>query len=388
MISLLRYSLFPLIFFPLLYGALLSGGMLGWAYILGFSLFYLVIDNLLPSSSGAVKNALRGYFNLILVLHIPLSAFALLMLFWQLNPSSAFLSDFVTFFSQWLPWVEPRLAGGTIELVGLVAACGFMFGHNTAVAHEIMHRSERWLFEASRFLFAMCGDAQVVISHIHSHHANVATLADPTSARRGDSIYRHYLRAVIGQYRASWKFEMDRLQGSSLWLKATHNQVVNGLILTAIMLVSAYFIAGIVAVFCWLVIMLMAKALLEAINYVQHYGLVRVQGTKVQSRHSWETRSLGSRVGLYNATCHGAHHVNGNLPFWQIDNSNVSPQLPHGYMFAIGLSLIPPLWFRYIEPALAHWDEELATVEELNMLQFYPRAMKAKASGSGNINFS
>ena len=386
--SYLLYGLFSLLFFPLLYLALLFGGMWGWAYVLGFIAIYLVGDNVLPKSDGKVSGRIGSLFDTLLVAHIPLSFIALLLLFWQIEPRNEMLLGCVQFFSNSLNLpLQASQQNSLFELIGLVMACGFMFGHNTAVAHEIMHRQTRGLFEASRLLFSMCGDAQVVISHIHSHHANVATELDPTSARRGDSIYKHFIRALFGQYRDSWKFEVARLKRHSIFGKLIKNQVINGLLMTIFWLALTALFVSPLAMLAWLVIMFIAKWLLESINYVQHYGLIRIPGSKIEPRHSWETRSLGSRIGLYNATCHGGHHVNGTIPFWQLYNDNKTLCLKHGYMFAIALSLFPPLWFRYIAPMLKQWDQSLASKEELDALCIQGHLKRTPVENEQNLNF-
>ena len=369
MLTCLRFSLFPLLLFPLLYAALLYGGHAGWWYTLGLIAAYLVVDNIAEAPS-TVSFQSGTYYNAVLLMHLPLSILALTLLFWQSAADHTGLRSIAEGLHERLPFLPlPTPVSNAFEYWGLVIAVGFVFGHNTAVAHELMHRRNRGLFEASRLLFALCGDAQVVISHIHSHHTKVATADDPTSARRGDSIYRHFLRAVRGQYRDSLGFERNRLAKAHPVRRLLCNQVINGALLSIIPLLLAGALVGLSALISWLVVMLIAKWLLEAINYVQHYGLVRVPGSAIEARHSWESQGLASTLGLYNATRHGGHHVNGNEPFWQLEYHGTAPVHPYGYMFAISLALIPPLWSSYIGPRLNHWDSNMASAEEQTLVR-------------------
>lgn len=391
MISYLRFSLFPLVFFPLLYAALLAGGWWGWGYTFGLVTIYLLADNLLTGAPARVTAQNGLYHNTVLVLHIPLSVLALALLFWQSAPENAALSSVVQWLHHTLPWLPgPQPVDHLVQYIGLVAAVGFIFGHNTAVAHELMHRRRRFLFEASRLLFALCGDAQVVISHIHSHHTKVATNEDPTSARRGHSIYRHFIRALAGQYRDSLAFERVRLRPQPSPKKWLRHQVLMGLLMSGVPLAVVTIYVGWTAVLSWLVIMLMAKWLLESINYVQHYGLVRVPGQPIEPRHSWECQGIASTLGLYNATRHGGHHVNGNAPFWQLHFEGRAPTHPYGYMYAIALALIPALWLRYITPLLEHWDRHMATPGELALLNATrsPRADTLADDAKGEAELS
>lgn len=369
MLTCLRFSLFPLLVFPLLYAALLHGGYAGWWYTLGLIFAYLLVDNVAEAPSTVTFQS-GIYYNTVLLLHIPFSCVALLLLFWQSAVNHEELFNFASRLHELAPFLPtPTPVTSSLEYWGLVIAVGFVFGHNTAVAHELMHRRSRWLFEASRLLFALCGDAQVVISHIHSHHTKVATAEDPTSARRGDSIYWHFLRAVCGQYRDSLAFERNRLAKAGALRRAMGNQVINGVLLSIIPLLLVGTLVGLVALVSWLVIMLIAKWLLEAINYVQHYGLVRVPGSAIETRHSWESQGLASTLGLYNATRHGGHHVNGNDPFWDLEYHGTAPVHPHGYMYAISLALIPPWWRSYIAPRLSAWDQYMASAEEQTLVR-------------------
>ncbi len=370
--SLIRFSTFPIIFFPLLFAAILSGGDWGYYYFFGFIVCYLVCDNFLPDMKADVSKKHAWLYEVFLLLHIPLSVWALLLLYGQLAPGNIFLNDISRFTINFLPFIsEKTQLQGTYDWLACILACGFVWGHNTAVAHELMHRNERFLHEASRLLFGICGDAQVVISHIHSHHIKVSTLDDPTSARRGESIYQFFIRAITGQYKDSLAFENKRLNKQSAVRKVLTNQVVNGVLISLVMLFLSYLMAGIKAVLLTMVLMFIAKWLLESINYVQHYGLVRVPGKSVEARHSWETRKQGSTTWLYNASRHGGHHVNGSLPFWHLKGADDAPILKHGYMLAIITAMLPPLWFRYISPYIQHWDANLSSEQEQALLAKY-----------------
>lgn len=364
MISYIRYSLFPLIFFPLLFMALLSANNYGWYYVIGFTCLYILADNFLPSHEENLNQRFSWIYDLILLLHIPFSVIAMLLLFYHYNPSNSALAYFSQRMADLLPCIDkPQLSDSYGSLTGLVLAVGFMFGHNTAVAHELMHRRNRFLYESSRFLFGMCGDAQVVVSHIHSHHLKVATFDDPTSARRGETIYQFFIRAISGQYRDTWLFEKDRLEKKSTIRKVTGNQLVNGLLLSFFLLGIAFQLAGIWGLATYFLIMFIAKWLLESINYVQHYGLARVPGTRVNTWHSWESRGQGTATGLYNSLRHGGHHVNGTLPFWQLQVGS-APIHKYGYMVAILAAMLPFLWFKYVVSGLSYWDEKLSNPDE------------------------
>jgi alkane 1-monooxygenase len=60
------------------------------------------------------------------------------------------------------------------------------------------HAAERALGLAMR---AAVGYMHFRISHVHFHHRLAATLADPATARRGESAYGFMRRSIPGQWR-------------------------------------------------------------------------------------------------------------------------------------------------------------------------------------------
>jgi alkane 1-monooxygenase len=106
-----------------------------------------------------------------------------------------------------------------------------------------------------------------------------------------------------------------------------------------------------------------AKALLEATNYLEHYGLARAPGTRVRPHHSWDTAAPISAIGMFNLSRHAAHHV-AVRPYGMLALEEDSPKLPSGLMASALIAAVPPLWRRVMAPRLARWDREQATEEE------------------------
>lgn len=104
--------------------------------------------------------------------------------------------------------------------------------------------------------------------------------------------------------------------------------------------------------------------MLECVNYLEHYGLVRAPGSKVEPRHSWNSNAWMSSTVLYNLTRHSDHHAEGSKPFWRLRPLPDAPMLPTGYMGMILLALVPPLFRRVMEPRLRIWDRDHATAAE------------------------
>ena len=109
-------------------------------------------------------------------------------------------------------------------------------------------------------------------------------------------------------------------------------------------------------------------SVLEAVNYLEHYGLRRQHNParryeKVDPRHSWNSDRLTTNVFLFQLQRHSDHHANPLRRYQVLRSFDVSPQLPAGYATMLLVALVPPLWRRVMDPrVLAHYggDHSLA----------------------------
>ncbi|MGL4742806.1 MAG: fatty acid desaturase, partial [Dermatophilaceae bacterium] len=109
-------------------------------------------------------------------------------------------------------------------------------------------------------------------------------------------------------------------------------------------------------------------SLLEAINYIEHYGLLRQRDEhgryeRVRPAHSWNNSHLVTNLLLYQLQRHSDHHENPARRFIVLRHVDEAPQLPAGYAAMTLLALFPPLWRRTMDHrVLAHYggNAELA----------------------------
>ena len=73
-----------------------------------------------------------------------------------------------------------------------------------------------------------------------------------------------------------------------------------------------------------------AKFILEIVNYMEHYGLVRSTGQPIGPEHSWNTTKKMSTMVLFSLTRHSAHHEKPKVKFWKLDAYEDAPQMPYG----------------------------------------------------------
>ena len=71
---------------------------------------------------------------------------------------------------------------------------------------------------------------------------------------------------------------------------------------------------------------------------------------KVDHHHSWNSDHIVSRMFLFELSRHSDHHMVASRHYQVLRSLDESPQLPTGYPGMILLAMIPPLWFRVMNP--------------------------------------
>jgi alkane 1-monooxygenase len=110
-----------------------------------------------------------------------------------------------------------------------------------------------------------------------------------------------------------------------------------------------------------------AFSLLELVNYVEHYGLVRRRlpdgrYERVLPEHSWNASQRISNWYLFNLQRHSHHHANVNRRYQELEHDADAPQLPAGYAVMVLAALVPPLWRRIMDPRLRTWRDARAAL--------------------------
>ena len=237
-------------------------------------------------------------------------------------------------------------------------------------AHELTHRKKnKFDMFVGNWLLAFSYDCNFAIEHVYGHHKNVCLPEDPASAKRGENIYLFILKAIINEQVLGWEIESSRLKRKKLNLFSTNNRMLSGYIRSIFITFLVFIFSGTIGMLFFLLFAILAKSLLEAINYIEHYGLLRQRGKPVEMRHSWNSNHFFSSIYLYNVTRHSEHHKNTNLKFWELNpNHKDAPMLPYGYLLMLYLLLfLPFIYKRIMKKELANWDKNFANEFERNL---------------------
>jgi alkane 1-monooxygenase len=251
-------------------------------------------------------------------------------------------------------------------VVGAAFTTGYFYAlAGMTVGHELAHRATAAAQVGCRILLAFTLNTAFAIAHVHGHHRNVDTYDDPGSARRGEYILAFAVRCSIGQLIEAFRIEAGRLTRKGLPVVSWQNRALRDHLYVVPIYVVAFLIAGYRGVIGFTLAALAGTLLQKFVDYSQHYGLVRVDGSSIEERHSWDCLRLVSKLLQYNLPLHSNHHRAARTPFWQLKAAAGAPRLPCGYQTAAFIALlVPPLWHRMIDPLLRDWDERLASDEE------------------------
>ncbi|MDO9234998.1 MAG: alkane 1-monooxygenase [Aquabacterium sp.] len=263
--------------------------------------------------------------------------------------------------------------------VATVLVTGLMIGMvGTIPAHELTHRTwDPISMFVGRWLLAFSFDTIFAIEHVYGHHRYVSTIDDPATAPRGRNVYFHIVASTIKGNISAWEIEKKRLKRAGKGAFSVGNEVIRGHLMSVILVAAAWALGGWQAAGFFVLCALWGKSLLEIVNYMEHYGMVRNPLTPVQPRHSWNTNKRVSSWMMFNLTRHSHHHAQGEVPFQDLKPFPDAPMMINGYLTTIVVALIPPLWHKLMTPKVLAWDRDYATAEE--------RILAAKANSISGI---
>ncbi|MFZ2171388.1 MAG: alkane 1-monooxygenase [Methylococcaceae bacterium] len=228
------------------------------------------------------------------------------------------------------------------------------------VAHELMHKRGRFDKILAEILMTSVSYTHFCIEHIHGHHRNVGTADDPATAQFGESFYAFYPRTVFGGIVSAWNFEKVRLYRLGASACSPRNRMIRYGTSLSIVYAMIFSMFGLLGVGFFAVQSVIAFSMLEAVNYIEHYGLTRREMApgcyeRVMPCHSWDSNHLMSNWMLFNLGRHSDHHYRPTKNYLYLHQWEEAPQLPGGYFMMYLLPLVPPLWRRIMDSGVQAW---------------------------------
>nr|WP_278263349.1 alkane 1-monooxygenase [Nocardia sp. AG03] len=268
-----------------------------------------------------------------------------------------------------------------VDKLGLAATVGFVSGIGINAAHELGHRVERAERLLSKIALAQSAYGHFFVEHNRGHHARVATPEDPASARLGESLWEFLPRSVIGGFRSAVELEGARLRRQRRRWWSPRNNILQAWAMSAVLFGSLTLAFG-PSILPWLALQaVVGVGLLETVNYVEHYGLLRARKPngrweRCSPRDSWNSDRLVTNIFLFHLQRHSDHHANPGRRYQTLRSTSESPQLPAGYATMILLAAVPPLWRAVMDPKVAaHYGGDLTLA---NVAPTKPRRLLAR----------
>ncbi|MGA9101572.1 alkane 1-monooxygenase [Aeromicrobium sp.] len=284
-----------------------------------------------------------------------------------------------------LPGIEDPLT--VVQKVGLATGLGMVAGIGINTAHELGHKKEQMERWFARVALAQTFYGHFYIEHNRGHHVRVATPPDPASARLGETVWEFFPRTMWGSLKSAWGLEKKRLdrRGVSPW--SLKSDLMNAWMFSVV-LWGGLMIAFGWEIFPYLVVQaILGIALLESVNYLEHYGMKRElldsgRYERPNPSHSWNSNNIGTNVLLYHLQRHSDHHANPTRRYQALRDFKEAPALPTGYAGMIVLSWVPAIWRSVMDHrVLDHFDGDVSRAN------LHPRTTQKYLAryGSGSV---
>ncbi|MFR9749432.1 alkane 1-monooxygenase [Nocardia sp. 004] len=274
-------------------------------------------------------------------------------------------------------WADDALS--LVDKLGLAVTLGFVSGIGINAAHELGHRAEhleRWL---AKIALAQSAYGHFFVEHNRGHHVRVATPEDPASARFGESLWEFFPRTMIGGFRSALILERERLANKGKRWFCRDNHLLQAWAMSAALFGTMILAFGPMVIPFLALQALIGAGLLETVNYVEHYGLLRPRRPdghylRCTPRDSWNSDRLVTNIFLFHLQRHSDHHANPGRRYQTLRSSDKAPQLPAGYATMVVLAAIPPLWRAVMDHrVLAHYGGNVM------LLNLKPRTKRPRA---------
>ena len=250
----------------------------------------------------------------------------------------------------------------SFNLIGSVLSAGLWAGLGIIYGHELSHNRKEG-FLVSRLIMALSGASHFTYAHVYNHHLDLGHEDDPATAPRGRNVYSHAWLSHVGQSQYSFNLEKEKLKRQNKSFFSTNNKWIIGYLYSLPSIFLFVWSGGVFGVLALMVVWAISNFLLEALNFMGHYGLIREKGKPVEHRHSWDNDNLFTSWFFIEIGRQGDHHVRGETYFWELDDVD-APNYGIGYFSLFVLTLIPPVFRKYTQNLLDDWDKNKASNAE------------------------
>lgn len=253
---------------------------------------------------------------------------------------SLFLTPVALSFLLYLALRQAQISTHYLELTGIILSTGAMlgaFGINSA--HELVHRKEKYIRALGVYNLTLVNFSHWGLEHVFGHHKYVATPLDSATARQNESVYPFWIRNYFGTLKGAWHISKTRVSAYGL--------------ISVLVSIVIYVFFGLKVLLVWWGISVVAILLLQTVDYIEHYALVRPKNAEgnymaVKATHSWDSSSLLTNIALFNLGFHSHHHMKAVVHFEDLVEQEAARKMPFGYSVMILFALLPWAYIPYM----------------------------------------
>ena len=265
-------------------------------------------------------------------------------------------------------WLASRKNIPLEDKIGLTFSVGAINGIGINTAHELGHKPNKLNKLMAMAALAPTGYTHVVVEHNFGHHKRVATPEDPASSKMGESFWKFLPRTVVGGVKSAVKIEKARLarKGKGFW--SLDNELLQGWAMSAGFFGATTLVCGPRAVPFLAGQAIYGASLLESVNYIEHYGLLRQKKEngkyeRTKPEHSWNSNNIVTNLFLYQLQRHSDHHAHPSRSFQALRHFENAPQLPSGYASMLLPAYFPKWWSETMDKrVIDHYEGDLSKI--------------------------
>ena len=304
-----------------------------------FSLVILVIlDWLMPEDTDHPEDVSDFFADFILFIHVIFQIMAISTLLYSIH-QGVLVGVYL-----WLAIFSTGINSGQSGII---------------VAHELIHRKSAFLRFLGHLNLLQVLYLHWSIEHRYGHHKWVATFRDPATARYNETVYHFIVRTIPQQFISALRIETERRnkKDTSKIAALFKNFVLRSYIFEAGLLWSIFYYLGGIYLLAFVGQAIIAILLLEMVNYIEHYGLLRPENQPFVAELAWNTDVVSSRYMLIELVRHSDHHLKSYKPYQTLISYNDGetcnvPTLPSGYWGVFYLTFFPWIWRKLMHPRI------------------------------------
>jgi alkane 1-monooxygenase len=236
--------------------------------------------------------------------------------------------------------------------ISLLVMCGLA----SCVAHELSHRSNRWDRRLALVTTAVAGYPFFVYEH-GAHHLDPRSTDRSNCPRRDESVWRYCARRMFHAPVLAFEACARRRRSgrTSTWLDSQWLYLV----LTILIWIGVTARGGEEGALTYGLLVLGVPFLLNAITYIQHWGLGRegADATGGAEQIGWDETSRVQAWLILGISFHDQHHREPGRPYFEYGPTHGAPRLPADYAVMFLLCLVPPLWSAVMDRHVDAWEK-------------------------------